>query len=83
MMLCLALRSGPELVYQRALRHFTVDEISEAFAAARGLALPSQLRAMLRDQGRDLHAEFVNLLPARRGRSGSNGGAPAESPCYC
>ena len=65
MMLCLALRSGPELVYERALRHFTVAEISEAFAAARGLALPSQLRRMLRDQGRDLHAEFVNLLPTR------------------
>ena len=29
MMLCLALRSSPELVYQRALRQFTVDEISE------------------------------------------------------
>ena len=39
-------------------------EISEAFAAARGLALPSQLRRMLRDKGRDLHGEFVNLLPA-------------------
>ncbi len=65
MMLCLALRSGPQLVYERARRHFTVAEISEAFAAARGLALPSQLRRMLRDQGRDLHAEFVNLLPAR------------------
>ena len=65
MMLCLALRSDPELVYQRALRQFTVAEISEAFAAARGLALPSQLRRMLRDQGRDLHAEFLDLLPAR------------------
>ena len=51
MMLCLALRSDPELVYQRALRQFSVAEISEAFAAARGLALPSQLRRMLRDQG--------------------------------
>ena len=38
---------------------------AEAFAAARGLALPSQLRHMLRDQGRDLHAEFLDLLPAR------------------
>jgi hypothetical protein len=65
MMLCLALRSGPQLVYERALGQFTVAEISEAFAAARGLALPSQLRKMLRDQGRDLHAEFVTLLPAR------------------
>jgi tRNA A-37 threonylcarbamoyl transferase component Bud32 len=29
MMLCLALRSSPELVYQRALRQFTVEEITE------------------------------------------------------
>jgi tRNA A-37 threonylcarbamoyl transferase component Bud32 len=63
MMLCLALRSRPELVYQRALRQFSVEEITEGFAAARGLALPSQLRRMLRAQGRDLHAEFVRLLP--------------------
>ena len=64
MMLCLALRSSPERVYGRALRYFTVEEIGEGFAAARGLALPSQLRHLLRDQGRDLHAEFVKLLPA-------------------
>jgi tRNA A-37 threonylcarbamoyl transferase component Bud32/membrane-associated phospholipid phosphatase len=63
MMLCLALRSSPQQVYQRALRQFTVEEITEGFAAARGLALPSQLRRMLRAQGRDLHAEFVRLLP--------------------
>ena len=44
MMLCLALRSSPEQVYQRALGQFSVQEISEGFAAARGLALPSQLR---------------------------------------
>jgi tRNA A-37 threonylcarbamoyl transferase component Bud32 len=65
MMLCLALRSSPEQVYQRALRQFSVEEISEGFAAARGLALPSQLRRMLREQGRDLHAEFLRLLPER------------------
>jgi tRNA A-37 threonylcarbamoyl transferase component Bud32/membrane-associated phospholipid phosphatase len=65
MMLCLALRSSPERVYQRALRQFSVEEISEGFAAARGLALPSQLRRMLRAQGRDLHAEFTRLLPTR------------------
>jgi tRNA A-37 threonylcarbamoyl transferase component Bud32 len=63
MMLCLALRSSPEVVYQRAQRQFSVEEITEGFAAARGLALPSQLRHMLRAQGRDLHAEFVRLLP--------------------
>ena len=63
MMLCLALRSDSERVYQRALRQFSVDDVSEAFAAARSLALPSQLRRLLRAQGRDLHAEFVRLLP--------------------
>jgi tRNA A-37 threonylcarbamoyl transferase component Bud32/membrane-associated phospholipid phosphatase len=63
MLLCLALRSSPQQVYQRALRQFSVGEISEAFAAARGLALPSQLRKLMRAQGRDLHAEFVRLLP--------------------
>jgi hypothetical protein len=63
MMLCLALRSSAQQVYERALQHFTVGEITEAFAAARGLALPSQLRKMMRAQGRDLAAEFVRLLP--------------------
>ena len=65
MMLCLALRSDPERVYQRAVRQFSVEEISEGFAAARGLALPSQLRRMLREQGHDLHAEFLRLPPTR------------------
>jgi tRNA A-37 threonylcarbamoyl transferase component Bud32 len=64
MMLCLALRSSPELVYERAKRQFTVEEITEGFAAARGLALPSQLRHLLRTQGRNLHAEFIRLLPS-------------------
>jgi membrane-associated phospholipid phosphatase/tRNA A-37 threonylcarbamoyl transferase component Bud32 len=64
MMLCLALCSSPEQVYRRALQYFTVEEITEGFAAARGLALPSQLRHLLRAQGRNLHAEFVRLLPS-------------------
>jgi tRNA A-37 threonylcarbamoyl transferase component Bud32/membrane-associated phospholipid phosphatase len=63
MLLCLALRSSPQQVYRRALQQFTVGEITEAFAAARGLALPSQLRKLMRAQGRDLAAEFVRLLP--------------------
>jgi hypothetical protein len=50
-------------VYQRALRQFSVEEITEGFAAARGLALPSQLRHLLRAESRDLHAEFTRLLP--------------------
>ncbi len=63
MMLCLALRSDAGRVYRRAQRQFSVEEIGEGFAAARGLALPSQLRRMLRDESRDLHAEFIKLLP--------------------
>jgi tRNA A-37 threonylcarbamoyl transferase component Bud32/membrane-associated phospholipid phosphatase len=65
MMLCLALRSDPRLVYERAQRQFSVEEITEAFAATRGLAMPSQLRHMLRARGRDVHAEFLDLLPER------------------
>jgi tRNA A-37 threonylcarbamoyl transferase component Bud32 len=63
MLLVLALRSDPRQVYARALREFSVQEVTEAFAATRGLTMPSQLRRMLRAQGRDLHAEFLQLLP--------------------
>jgi tRNA A-37 threonylcarbamoyl transferase component Bud32 len=63
MLLVLALRSEPRHVYERALRQFTVQEISEAFAATRGLTMPTQLRRMMRAQGRNLHAEFLKLLP--------------------
>jgi membrane-associated phospholipid phosphatase/tRNA A-37 threonylcarbamoyl transferase component Bud32 len=63
MMLCLALRSNAQQVYDRALRQFTIEEVSEAFAAARGLALPSQLRRALRAEGRDVHGQFLRLLP--------------------
>jgi tRNA A-37 threonylcarbamoyl transferase component Bud32/membrane-associated phospholipid phosphatase len=65
MMLCLALRSDPEVVYARARQLFTVEEITEAFAATRGLTMPSQLRNLMRDRGRDLHGEFLDLLPER------------------
>jgi membrane-associated phospholipid phosphatase len=65
LMLCLALRSDPRLVYTRARHLFTVEEITEAFAATRGLTMPSQLRTLMREKGRDLHAEFLDLLPER------------------
>jgi membrane-associated phospholipid phosphatase/tRNA A-37 threonylcarbamoyl transferase component Bud32 len=65
MMLVLALSSDVQMVYERALRAFSVDEIAEAFAATRGLTMPSQLRRMMRARGRDLHAEFSALLPYR------------------
>jgi tRNA A-37 threonylcarbamoyl transferase component Bud32 len=67
MMLVLALFSDPGRVYQRALRQFTVEEITEAFAAKQGRAMPSQVRELLSDlrvaRSMDLHAEFMRLLP--------------------
>jgi membrane-associated phospholipid phosphatase len=66
MMLVLALRSDPQRVYDRALRYFTSDEIAEAFAATRGVASPTQLRAFMKRDGRDLLAEFRRLAPHRK-----------------
>ncbi|MGY1669607.1 phosphatase PAP2 family protein [Geodermatophilus sp. SYSU D00710] len=65
MMLVLALRTDAERVLARARVQFSDEEIAEAFAATRGLTMPSQLRRMLRAQGRDLHADFLRLLPYR------------------
>ena len=63
MMLVLALRSDPVHVYGRATRLFTPEEIGEAFAATRGIALTSQLRTRLRQDGRDLLRQFRELAP--------------------
>jgi serine/threonine-protein kinase RIO1 len=65
MMLVLALRTDAPRVLDRARMYFDDSEIAEAFAATRGLTMPSQLRRMLRAQGRDLHQEFIALLPYR------------------
>jgi tRNA A-37 threonylcarbamoyl transferase component Bud32 len=65
MMMVLGLRSDANTVYAAALRFFTEDEIAEAFAATRGVASPTQLRSMMKEQGRDLLAEFRSLAPAR------------------
>ncbi|HEY0517847.1 MAG TPA: phosphatase PAP2 family protein [Ilumatobacteraceae bacterium] len=66
MMLVLGVRTDAERVYNRALAFFTPDEIAEAFAAARGIASPTQLRTMMKSDGRDLVAQFRALAPARR-----------------
>ncbi|MGZ8602789.1 MAG: phosphatase PAP2 family protein [Actinomycetota bacterium] len=66
MMLVLALRSDARTVYEAALRYFTPDELAEAFAATRGVASPTQLRQHLKDDGRDLLAEFRAMAPERR-----------------
>jgi hypothetical protein len=65
MMLVLALRSDATTVYEQALQYFTADEIAEAFAATRGVASPTQLRAMLKSDERDLLAQFRELAPHR------------------
>jgi tRNA A-37 threonylcarbamoyl transferase component Bud32/membrane-associated phospholipid phosphatase len=65
MMLVLGLRSDAPTVYEHASRLFTEDEIAEAFAATRGVASPTQLRSMLKEDGRDLLAEFRALAPHR------------------
>jgi membrane-associated phospholipid phosphatase/tRNA A-37 threonylcarbamoyl transferase component Bud32 len=65
MMLVLAVRTDAERVYRRALHYFTPDEIAEAFAAARGIASPTQLRIVMKRDGRDLVSQFRALAPAR------------------
>lgn len=65
MMLVLAVHTDPRRVYRRALKFFTPDELAEAFAATRGVASPTQLRAFMKRDGRDLLAEFRSLAPAR------------------
>ena len=66
MMLVLAVRSDVDLVYRRALTFFTADEIAEAFAATRGIASPTQLRAFMKRDPRDLVGQFRALAPERR-----------------
>ena len=66
MMLVLALRTDAKRVYGYALKYFTEEEIAEAFAATRGVASPTQLRAALKRDDRDLLREFRELAPERR-----------------
>jgi membrane-associated phospholipid phosphatase len=65
MMLVLAVRTDPARVYRRALSYFTPDELAEAFAATRGVASPTQLRAFMKRDRRDLLGEFRALAPRR------------------
>jgi membrane-associated phospholipid phosphatase len=65
MMLVLALRSDPDVVYRRAVHVFTPDELAEAFSATRGIASPTQLRVALKNDGRQLLTRFRSLAPPR------------------
>jgi len=66
MMLVLAVRTDPARVYRQALNYFTEAELAEAFAATRGVASPTQLRAFMKRDPRDLLAEFRTLAPHRQ-----------------
>jgi hypothetical protein len=63
MLVVLGLRSTPELVYERALRYFTAEEIAEALASTSEAARPS-LHRMLRADGRDLLRRLRELAPS-------------------
>ena len=65
MMLVLAVRTDPQRVYRRALAYFTEAELAEAFAATRGVASPTQLRAFMKRDPRDLLGKFRALAPPR------------------
>jgi hypothetical protein len=65
MMLVLALASEPDRVYARASTLFSEDDLAEAFAAARGPAIPRQLQEKLADDERDLLGRFRELAPPR------------------
>ena len=66
MMLVLALRSDAQTVYEKALAYFSPEELSEAFAATRGVASPTQLRNFMKRDGRDLLEQFRSFVPERR-----------------
>jgi membrane-associated phospholipid phosphatase len=65
MMLVLAVRTDPRRVYRRALAYFTEAELAEAFAATRGVASPTQLRAFIKRDPLDLLGESRALAPRR------------------
>jgi tRNA A-37 threonylcarbamoyl transferase component Bud32/membrane-associated phospholipid phosphatase len=65
MMMTLALYAPPELVYGRALLVFDEDELAEAFAATRGITVPTQLRTLLRRDGRGVDRVLRGLAPPR------------------
>jgi len=69
MMIILALRTSPERTYERALQFFSPADIAEAFAATRGVTIPSQSRSSLalfkRQEGVDIVERFRALAPSR------------------
>jgi hypothetical protein len=65
MLLVLALRTDAPRVYAAALERFTAEDVAEAFAAAHGMAIPTELQRYLKEDARDLIGEFRRLAPER------------------
>jgi hypothetical protein len=65
MMLVLSLASDADRVYARAKEMFSEDDLAEAFAAARGPAIPRQLSTKLDEDGRGALSRFRELAPPR------------------
>ena len=65
MLLLLSLGSDVDRVYEAALHRFTPDEVAEAFAATKGVTVPSQLRGMVMADDRPLAKEFSQRAPGR------------------
>jgi hypothetical protein len=65
MMLVMGLRTDAPRVYEAALRYFSPEDVAEAFAAAQGMAIPTELQRYLKEDPRDLVAEFRALAPPR------------------
>ena len=69
-------------VYEKALAYFSPEELSEAFAATRGVASPTQLRNFMKRDGRDLLEQFRSFVPERRPvttNAGASGGSGRSS----
>jgi hypothetical protein len=65
MMLTLALRTDPDRVYARAVTFFSPGDVAEAFAAARGLAIPTEVSEKLTQDTRPILERFRELAPDR------------------
>jgi membrane-associated phospholipid phosphatase len=69
MILILSLSLDPQVVYRIAQRYFAPADVAEAFAATKGVTIPSQLRAALKryrdETGVDLVELWCDITPDR------------------
>jgi tRNA A-37 threonylcarbamoyl transferase component Bud32 len=65
LMLTMSTGFPPPDVHRIAREMFSEDDIGEAFAVACGVTIPGQLRAVMKETGRDLLGENRELAPQR------------------